>query len=73
MTMQVRLLKIGCVLMALLLCIGMFAGCSIGAQEEESEPVAVTLKTDLHDASFESWTRNRSPTCLKATKTRPTT
>ncbi len=53
MNMQVRLLKIGCVLTALLLCIGMFAGCSIGAQEEESEPVAVTLKTDLHDASFE--------------------
>lgn len=54
MTMQVRLLKIGCVLTALLLCVGMFAGCSIGAsQEEEPEPVAVTLKTDLHDASFE--------------------
>lgn len=54
MSMQSKLLKIGCVLLVMLLCVGAFSGCELSfSQDTGSEPVAVTLKTDLHDASFE--------------------
>lgn len=45
-------LKLVCVLLSIALVTLAFTSCDINAGEETSEPVAVTLKTDLHDAMF---------------------
>lgn len=52
--MQSKVLKTICVLLAVLFAASALSACdvSIGKQEEAPEPVAVTLKTDLHDAVF---------------------
>lgn len=52
--MQSKVMKTVCVLLAVLLSVAALTSCdlSFSKQEETSEPVAVTLKTDLHDAMF---------------------
>lgn len=55
--MRKKILKTGCVLLALLLCIGTLSACdfnlsSLLNQDTGPEPVEVSLKTDLHDAMF---------------------
>lgn len=52
--MQSKVMKTVCVLLAVLFAMAALTACdiSIGKQDETPEPVAVTLKTDLHDAMF---------------------
>lgn len=50
--MQKRFLKPVSVLLALVMTVLLFASCDISTTQETPEPVAVTLKTDLHDAMF---------------------
>lgn len=50
--MQKKSLKLICVLLSLAMVALVFTSCDISTGEETPEPVAVTLKTDLHDAMF---------------------
>lgn len=50
--MQKKGLKLICVLLSLVLTALVLTSCDISTGEETPEPVAVTLKTDLHDAMF---------------------
>lgn len=53
MIMRKRVWKIGCLLLALLVCAAAFTGCELNLSANAGpEPVAVALKTDLHDARF---------------------
>lgn len=50
--MQKKGFKLICVLVSLLLVALVLTSCDVSTGEETPEPVAVTLKTDLHDAMF---------------------
>ncbi|MGN0570914.1 MAG: hypothetical protein ACI4K9_01885 [Candidatus Fimenecus sp.] len=50
--MQKKSLKRICVLLSLVMVALVLTSCDISTGEETPEPVAVTLKTDLHDAMF---------------------
>lgn len=50
--MQKKSFKLICVLLALMMTALVLTSCDLSTEPETPEPVAVTLKTDLHDAMF---------------------